>query len=199
MSKKVPIIAGLDRNNPKDACGSKPPPSHPSGPPSAPSRGWGAAAQAGSPGEPPMGGGARLFSGSAPRRATTCAGLVVVGGRAGPEQIIRGGLVREEGQSLLAREPPGGQQSVLLQNEVLQFVRRAEEEGCGFPVAGDQLPHRADLRGAELGGWHPPVCAVRRGRGGAGGAAFHAEVSRACGQRASGGSGGATPMQATPL
>lgn len=47
----------------------------------------------------------------------------VFGGRASPEQIIEGSLALEEDRSLLAREPRGGEQSVLLQNEVFQFVR----------------------------------------------------------------------------
>ena len=34
--------------------------------------------------------------------------------------------------------------------EVLELVRRSEEEGGGFPVAGDELPHRADLGRVQL-------------------------------------------------
>ena len=41
--------------------------------------------------------------------------------------------------------------SVLLQDEVLQLVCRAEQEGGRLPVAGDQLTHGRDLRLAELG------------------------------------------------
>ena len=41
--------------------------------------------------------------------------------------------------------------SVLLQDEVLQLVCRAQQEGGRLPVAGDQLTHGRDLRLAELG------------------------------------------------
>ena len=34
--------------------------------------------------------------------------------------------------------------------EVLELVGRAEEEGGGLPVAGDELPHRADLGRVQL-------------------------------------------------
>ncbi|TNN87785.1 hypothetical protein EYF80_002132 [Liparis tanakae] len=39
---------------------------------------------------------------------------------------------------------------VLLQDEVLQLVCRAQQEGGRLPVAGDQLTHGCDLRLAEL-------------------------------------------------
>lgn len=96
-------------------------------------------------------------------------------------------LVRREAGPGLGEPPSLGQctlgaaGSVLLQDEVFQFVCRAQQEGSGLPVAGDELPDSADLRGAELGGGHGPAGAVaggrgrgRRGRGG--GPAFHAEV-----------------------
>ncbi|KAB1262204.1 hypothetical protein Cadr_000021279 [Camelus dromedarius] len=55
-----------------------------------------------------------------------------------------------------------------------------------LPVAGDELPHSTDLRGAELGGGH----GRGRGRGGGGGGpAFHAEVCGPCGE----GEGGCLP------
>lgn len=34
--------------------------------------------------------------------------------------------------------------------EVFELVRRSEEERGGLPVAGDELPHRADLGGVQL-------------------------------------------------
>ena len=34
--------------------------------------------------------------------------------------------------------------------EVLELVGRAEEEGGGLPVAGDELPYRADLGRVQL-------------------------------------------------
>lgn len=43
-----------------------------------------------------------------------------------------------------------GSDSVLLQDQVLQLVRRAEQEGGGLPVSCDELPDRRDLRRAEL-------------------------------------------------
>lgn len=46
--------------------------------------------------------------------------------------------------------PRFGQDSVLLQDQVLQLVRRAEQEGGGLPVSCDELPHRRDLWRAEL-------------------------------------------------
>lgn len=77
--------------------------------------------------------------------------------------------------------------SVLLQNEVFQFVCGAQQEGSGLSVAGDELPHGTDLRRAELGGGHGPAGAVAGGRGrgrggGCGGPTFHAEVRGPCGE-----------------
>lgn len=43
-----------------------------------------------------------------------------------------------------------GSHSVLLQDQVFQLVCWAEQEGRGLPVTRDELPHRCDLRGAEL-------------------------------------------------
>lgn len=100
--------------------------------------------------------------------------------------------------------------SVLLQDEVLQLVGRAQQEGGRLSVAGDQLPHGRDLRLAELSGGpassgpsgpapstgtaDPSAQAVGRGGGeGVGhvgrGQRLHAEVSRACkGERGEGAS-----------
>lgn len=39
---------------------------------------------------------------------------------------------------------------ILLEDEVLQLVCRAEQEGSRLPVAGDQLTHSCDLWLAEL-------------------------------------------------
>lgn len=77
--------------------------------------------------------------------------------------------------------------SVLLQDEVLQLVCRAEQEGGRLPVAGDQLTHGRDLWLAELGGGPapsrtpaaPPAQAVvggGRGVADGGGEGLHAEV-----------------------
>lgn len=48
------------------------------------------------------------------------------------------------------RPGEGPPSSVLLQDQALQLVRRAQEEGGGLPVSRDELPDRRDLRRAEL-------------------------------------------------
>ena len=78
--------------------------------------------------------------------------------------------------------------SVLLQDQVFQLVGRAEEEGRRLPVPGDELPHRRDLRGAELGRGPAPAAAltVTVGAGGRGVRAdgLHTQICGTCGHKA---------------
>ena len=82
--------------------------------------------------------------------------------------------------------------SVLLQDEVLQLVRGAQQEGGGLPVAGDELPHRRDLRGTELGRCPaptPPLAVAVGARGGAvWGHGLHTQICGAFGGGRGGGS-----------
>lgn len=55
-----------------------------------------------------------------------------------------------EGQACEEVWPRFHSDSVLLQDQVLQLVRRPEQEGGGLPVACDELPHCCDLWRAEL-------------------------------------------------
>lgn len=48
------------------------------------------------------------------------------------------------------RQRATGRVSVLLQDQVFQLVCWAEKEGGRLPVSRDELPHRRDLRRAEL-------------------------------------------------
>ena len=48
------------------------------------------------------------------------------------------------------RKSDSGLEFGLNLEEVLKLVGRTEEEGGGLPVAGDELPHRADLGRVQL-------------------------------------------------
>lgn len=80
--------------------------------------------------------------------------------------------------------------SVLLQDQVLQLVCWAQQEGRRLPVSCDELPHRRHLGRAELG-WSTSAAttslSVTVGAGGGGGGIWanwlHAQICRTCGEK----------------
>lgn len=86
--------------------------------------------------------------------------------------------------------PRFGSDSVLLQDQVLQLIRRAEQEGGGLPVSCDELPHRRDLRRAELSRSSAAAASltvtVGAGGGGVWANCLHTQICGACGHRGGG-------------
>lgn len=86
--------------------------------------------------------------------------------------------------------PRFGSDSVLLQDQVLQLVRRAEQEGGGLPVSCDELPHCRDLRRTELSRSSAAAASltvtVGAGGGGIWANCLHTQICGTCGRRGGG-------------